>query len=184
MAGIVAALDADVLVPILSCDFLLTAFDLGIYEPVVGADVLREVQHALGEDFPELEPSAIAYRINSMRDVLADHIVQAANAVPDGINVKDQHVVAAASAGEAAVLVSNDRRLRTEVEMHVPGLMPVTLDRFALMLWDLDPDATSATIDALARKRMRPPITRQGLIQRLAPVLPSLHEMLARTQHG
>jgi len=35
MTGTVAALDADVLVPILSGDFLLTAFDHGLYEPVV-----------------------------------------------------------------------------------------------------------------------------------------------------
>ncbi len=35
MPRLVAALDADVLVPILCCDFLLTAFDLGLYEPVV-----------------------------------------------------------------------------------------------------------------------------------------------------
>lgn len=43
----VAALDAGVLVPILGCDFLrcdflLRAFDSGIYEPVVAAGVLNE----------------------------------------------------------------------------------------------------------------------------------------------
>ena len=37
-----AALDARVLVPILGCDFLLRAFDSGIYEPVVAAGVLNE----------------------------------------------------------------------------------------------------------------------------------------------
>ncbi len=178
MAGIVAALDADVLVPILGCDFLLTAFDLGIYEPVIAAGVLDEVRRALGEDFPHLEPSAIAYRVESMRDVLADHIVQVTGVVPDGINAKDRHVVAAAGEGEASVLVSNDRRLRGEVEAHVQGITPVTLDRFALMLWQLEPDATSATIDALATKRTRPTITREGLLGRLVPVVPSLVEAL------
>ena len=38
MPRLVAALDADVLVPILSCDFLLTALDLGLYEPVVSTE--------------------------------------------------------------------------------------------------------------------------------------------------
>ena len=34
----VAALDADVLVPILSCDLLLTAFETGLYEPAVSTE--------------------------------------------------------------------------------------------------------------------------------------------------
>jgi hypothetical protein len=43
---IVAVLDADVLVPIVACDFLLTAFDLGLFEPVVSAEVLAEVERS------------------------------------------------------------------------------------------------------------------------------------------
>jgi hypothetical protein len=67
MAGIVAALDANVLVPILACDFLLTAFDLGAYEPVVSEDVLGEVERNLREDFPKLDRADVAYRVASRR---------------------------------------------------------------------------------------------------------------------
>lgn len=43
----VAVLDANVLVPIVACDFLLTAFDLHIFEPIVSATVLHEVERTL-----------------------------------------------------------------------------------------------------------------------------------------
>ena len=35
MPHLVVALDANLLIPIVSCDFLLTAFDQGLFEPVV-----------------------------------------------------------------------------------------------------------------------------------------------------
>ena len=70
--GVVAALDADVLVPIVASDFLLTAFDLGIFEPVVSIEVLAEVERTLIEDFPHLDPVAIRHRVESMRVVLED----------------------------------------------------------------------------------------------------------------
>lgn len=90
-------LDADVLVPIVACDFLLTAFDLDLFEPVVSAVALEEVERTLAADFPYLSADAVRYRVNAMRDALADHILTAdpSNA-PDVVNVKDRHVVAAA----------------------------------------------------------------------------------------
>jgi hypothetical protein len=50
----VAALDADVLVPIIACDFLLTAFDHGLYVPDVSVTALDEVERTLSDDFPNL----------------------------------------------------------------------------------------------------------------------------------
>ena len=59
MPRLAAALDADVLVPILSCDFLLTAFDLGLYEPVVSTEAIAEVERNLIEGFPHLDPASL-----------------------------------------------------------------------------------------------------------------------------
>ncbi len=42
MSTLVVVLDADVLVPILSCDLLLSAFDEDLYRPVVTATILHE----------------------------------------------------------------------------------------------------------------------------------------------
>ena len=49
----VAALDANLLAPIVACDFLLTAFDRGLFEPVVSPAVLDQVERTLLEDFPK-----------------------------------------------------------------------------------------------------------------------------------
>ena len=117
MPRLVAALDADVLVPILSCDFLLTAFDLGLYEPVVSTEAIAEVERNLIDDFPHLDPGSLRRRVGQMRDALDDHLVDPGSLddVPD-INPKDRHVIAAALAGEASIVVTNDQRLRAEIE--------------------------------------------------------------------
>lgn len=51
MSNLVAVLDADLLVPILSCDLLLSAFDLDLYRPVVTATILAETERNPIEDF-------------------------------------------------------------------------------------------------------------------------------------
>ena len=48
----VVVVDADVLIPILACDFLLTGLDLAIYELAVSPIVLDEVERHLLTDFP------------------------------------------------------------------------------------------------------------------------------------
>lgn len=98
--------------PILACDFLPTGFDHGLYEPVVSETVLYEVEPTLRNDFPKLDGAAITYRVDAIRDVLADHLIEPELAdPPTTVNVKDQYVVAAAIVGEASVVVTNDRRL-------------------------------------------------------------------------
>lgn len=112
----IVALDADVLVPILACDFLLTAFDLGLYEPVVSTEVLDEVGRTLMRVRPHLGPQAAEYRVAAMRKALEDHLIDVAGReVPERINSKDRHVVGAALWGQAEILASNDSRLREEV---------------------------------------------------------------------
>lgn len=150
----VVALDANVLVPILACDFLLTAFDLGLYEPVVSTIVLDEVERALLDDHPHLAPTAVADRVAAMRDVLADHVIDTDGAdVPIGINAKDRHVVSAALLREATTLATNDTALRNEVRTAVPVLTPLSLDEFGNHLCQLSPGDVSGVIDSLVAKQ-------------------------------
>jgi len=175
MPVLVAVLDADVLVPIVPCDFLLSAFDLGLYEPVVSTAVIEEVERTLAEDFPNLTPEAVRYRVEAMRSALEDQLVTPdPDAAPDAVNAKDRHVVAAAQAGEAAALVSNDRRLRGQVTTAADGIDALSLDEFALRLWKRSPKDVNRVIDALVAKRQRPPVTRAEMLDALAGPLPSL----------
>ncbi len=50
----VAVIDANLLVPIVACDFLLTAFDHQLFEPIVSTTVLDEVERTTTS--PTLSP--------------------------------------------------------------------------------------------------------------------------------
>lgn len=167
MPRLVAALDADVLVPILSCDFLLTAFDLGLYEPVVSTEVLAEVERNLIADFPQLEPSSLRRRVSQMRAALDDRVVDPGTLddVPEAINPKDRHVIASALAGEASVVVTNDGRLRSQTETAHVDLVPMSADAFAARLWQLMPEGVDEVITTLVAKRTKRPVTVDELME-------------------
>ena len=97
MSILVAVLDADVLVPILSCDLLLSAFDEDLYRPVVTATILDEVERSLVEHFTHLDPTALRGRVAQVAVALLHHMhdegdVTAATVAT--VNHKDRHVVA------------------------------------------------------------------------------------------
>lgn len=176
MARLVAALDADVLVPILSCDFLMTAFDLGLYEPVVPIEALAEVERNLVADFPRLDPTTLRRRVDQMRDALDNHVVEPGSLddVPAAINRKDRHVIAAALAGHASIVVTNDRRLRNETAEADIDLNALSADDFADRLWTLAPDAVNEVISALVAKRTKRSVTPEELMEAMRGTLPTL----------
>lgn len=175
MGGPVAVLDADVLVPILSCDLLLTAFDHDLYQPVVTHKILDEVERSLLRSFPHLDPDALRRRVEQMRQALALHTrddTDLGDAL-EGINPKDRHVAAAALANDADIVVTNDRRLRREIEARGGPLQATSADDFAVGLVAQTPDAIEHVIDDLIAKRVRRPIARDALLDRLAGMFPS-----------
>lgn len=176
MPRLTAALDADVLVPILSCDFLLTAFDLRLYEPVVSVEALAEVERNLVGRFPHLDPASLRRRVGQMREALEDHLVDAdtLDNVPEAINPKDRHVIAAALAGEASVVVSNDKRLRAETETADIGLVAASADDFAARLWHLMPDEIDEVINSLVAKRTKRPVTVDELMEAMRGPFPTM----------
>jgi rRNA-processing protein FCF1 len=172
---LLVALDANVLVPIVACDFLLTAFDHGLYEPIVSAAALDEVERALADDFRWLDAAAIGRRVGAMRAALEDHIVVGAVAgVPSTINAKDRHVVSAALEAEAAVVVTNDQRLRPEIDTAAAGLRAVDLDAFAVGLWESSPGGLLSVFNTLVRKRRVRPVTTAEMLAALGKHMPRL----------
>lgn len=63
MSTLVAVLDADALVPLVSCDLLLSAFDEDLYRPVVTATILDEIERSLLGSFTHLDPVALRDRV-------------------------------------------------------------------------------------------------------------------------
>lgn len=170
MSTLVAVLDADVLVPILSCDLLLSAFDEDLYRPVVTATILDEIERSLVDGFTHLDPVALRRRVAQVAAALSHHTHDegdVSGAAVATVNRKDRHVAATALAHGADLVVSNDRRLRREIKALGEPLVAVTGDEFAQLLLADQPDGIDAAIDGLVAKRTRRPVTRNELIDQL-----------------
>ena len=113
----VAVLDANVLVPVLVCDLLLSMFDAELFQPAVSPTILEEVERSLIVDFPRLDPDGPRRRADGMARALALHVhdvTQENDAALAGINRKDRHVAALALTQHVDLVVTNDRRLRRQ----------------------------------------------------------------------
>lgn len=175
MSTLVAVLDADVLVPILSCDLLLSAFDEDLYQPVITATILDETERNLVASFPNHDAASLRGRVAQVAAALSLHTHDDGDVTADGVatvNRKDRHVAATALAHGADLVVSNDRRLRREVNALDGHLLAMTGDEFALQLLVDQPDGIDAVINALVAKRTRRPVTRMELIDQLAGTFP------------
>lgn len=174
----VAVIDANLLVPIVACDFLLTAFDHRVFELIVSTTVLDEVERTLIDDFPHVDPSGLRRRVEHVRVALADQTVDPTGlvGVADAINTNDRHVVAAALATEAAFVVTNDRVLRTEIASSGVKLHPLDGATFAMRLWDAAPADVSGVIDALITKRRRRPLSPREMAAQLSVHFPAMTE--------
>jgi PIN domain len=174
----VVVVDADVLIPILSCDFLLTGLDLAVYELAVSPTVLDEVERHLITDFPTQDPSRLAIRAERMRFALRNTVVRDVRPTEavDAVNAKDRHVAMTAVTARASIAVTNDRRLRRQLSEALPKLSPMSVDQFALHLFQRDPDALDSILETMAGKRTRPPITVDELVQRMDRAIPKFAE--------
>ena len=145
----VVVVDVDVLIPILSCDFLLTGLDLAVYELAVSPKVLDEVERHLMNDFPNQDPSRLAVRAEHMRFALRNSIVRDVKPTEavDAVNAKHRHVAMAAITARATVAVTNDRRLRRQLSEALPKLAPKSVDHFALDLLQRDAEAVNAILE-------------------------------------
>lgn len=170
----VVVVDADVLIPILSCDFLLTGLDLAVYELAVSPKVLDEVERHLMTDFPTVDPARLAFRAERMRFALRNSVVRDARPTDEveAVNTKDKHVAMAAITSQATIAVTNDRRLRRQLSEALPKLSPMTVDQFALQLFGRDPESLDEILDTMAGKRTRPPMSIDEVVARLAGALP------------
>lgn len=127
------------------------------------------------QDLPHIDPDGLRRRVGHLRLALADHVVDPAGVdVPEAINHKDRHVVAAALAAEASMLVTEDVALRREIEAARIGVEPVGGDTFAVRLWAASPAGVDETIRSLIAKRRRRPVAEAQMAVQLAAHFPAM----------
>ena len=79
-------------------------------------------------------------------------------------------------------MVTNDRRLRREINGLGHVLRAVTGDTFVASLVDQNVGGLIAVIDTLVAKRTRPAMDRGAFLERLQPVFPIATEKLRQVQ--
>ena len=170
----IVLLDASVLVPAALCDTLLRAAEADLYQVRWSPDILREVSRGLTEGLKK-SPKQAKRRIAAMRRAFKEAEVRSYQRLVPAMMVhrNDRHVAAAAIAGRAQVIVTNNLR-------HFPrrALKPYDIevqppDEFLNHLFSLDPDLMIEVLQQQAAALGNPPATPQDICERLYVYAPT-----------
>lgn len=170
-----ATLDANVLHPHITADLLLRLAERGLFRVVWSAEILAEVQDSLvrrGFDAQRIER-----RIQMMRQAFPEadvgDIAPILDSVPSGVERGDRHVVAAALAGKADAIVTNNLGHFPAGELAQLGVDVQSLDDFLVNQWSLDPLTVIDALLEMEADRDRPPRTVPELLAALEPHAPA-----------
>jgi PIN domain len=178
----VALLDASVLHPWIVCDILLRLAERGLYRPAWSAEILDEVVGSLTERYPDRAERFQRRRERmeaAFAEAMAERPVGFLAAVPDEVDAGDRHVVAAALAARADVIVTNNIRHFAPKPLAESGLLVQTADEFLIHQWWLDPQGVDEVLAEMAAGTKRPPLSVAQVLEslrRLAPEFVSLVE--------
>jgi predicted nucleic acid-binding protein len=158
-----AVLDANVLVPILSCDLLLTAARQELFQPVWSPAILEEVTRNIIKINPDLDPERLMARVAAMSNAFPAASLSEWEPVPSVVNEKDQHILSVALVTKADVVVTDDAQLRRQLRAD-GRITAQRLDEFLESQATDDPEGWAGVVDAMARRRRNPPIDQVVLL--------------------
>ena len=175
-----AVLDACVLVPAALRDILLRAAERGLYRPVWNRAILDELRAALCSkvNIPE---ARVAHLLRAFEEAFPEALVEEATELdPTPLAAPgDAHVVAAAIAGEAQVIVTiNVRDFRSEALARL-GVDLRTPDQFLQDLFRLDPGLMVEVLEGQAADLQNPPKSTAEVLQALRRWAPGFVEAVA-----
>jgi hypothetical protein len=169
-----AVLDADVLHPYNVVDLLLRLAERRLFRPVWSELILKEVERSLVDR--GLPKEKIKRRIGRMADEFPEATVsdlaQYLSSVPGEVSAKDRHVVAAALAGRADGIVTNNTRDFPAEALAQLDLEVQSLDEFLINQATLDEEAVVAVLHEIEADRQKPPRTPDELLAALQPIAP------------
>lgn len=170
-----AALDANVLHPQITVDLLLRLAERGLFRVVWSDQILDEVHDSLVRR--GLDDVRIRRRIEMMKaafpEAMVEDIAPYLDSVPPDVDGDDHHVVAAALAGKADAVVTNNLAHFPADRLALLGLDVQSLDDFLLNQWTLDPATVVDALLEMEADRDRPPKTVDELLAALEPHAPS-----------
>jgi rRNA-processing protein FCF1 len=181
--GALVLLDANILYPIRLCDFFLTAGTNGmIATPVVSREILAEAQRNVTADRVDIGEERIQRRFDAVRTATTggDNPIPKRYFDTTIVNEKDRHVLAAARFHDVDFVVTNDARLRNEIDrwisqqhqIHLAGA--VAANELVSRFVGEDARQVRAVIQAMAARSKNPPRDFEVVVAGLRRSLPAL----------
>lgn len=185
MASFAAVLDACVLFPMTLRDTLLRAADAGLYEVHWTADILEEVRRNL-VGVGHITEEQAQRLITQMNRYFPEALVTTHTPlIPAMTNhPKDRHVLAAAVAIGAAIVVTDNLRDFPASALAPHNVEAQSADEFLTSLIELDGDRMVAIVVEQARDRHRPPKTAQQMVAVLAKHAPRFAERVRQAMES
>jgi predicted nucleic acid-binding protein len=174
-----ALLDACVLHPWALCQLQLLIAEHGLFRPVWSSQILEETKRSITRVHPEIEEQRISKRIAAMRFAFEDAEVSDAKvrarlaAVPESVPDHDRHVVAAALAGRADVIVTANIRHFSGPDLAELGIMVESPDDFLVDQWYLSAPAVADALVVMALQTKRPVLSPNEVLALLERSVPS-----------
>ena len=140
-------------------NLLLTLAEQGTYRPLWSQGVLDELRRNLEK--VGIVSSAIDYRISCMNESFPDALVSGYQGLMPNLHCdpKDQHVLAAAIWGNAAIIVTFDLRDFPPDALEQHNIRAVHPDEFLLDQLDLYPSAVQEAVTLVPARYESPPVT-------------------------
>lgn len=179
----VVVLDACVLVPYNLSSLLLALAEEGLYEPRWSERILEETERALVTKLRR-PADKMERRLNAMRSAFPEATVHGYEWMEAGLEChpKDRHVLAAAVASGATILVTTNLK-DFPIDVCEPhDVVVMHPEQFLFTLLNYDTLACAEAIERDAARKRRPPMTTQDLLAGLTDIAPTyantMHQLL------
>lgn len=177
----IVLLDATSLYPNTLRNVLLLAHDHGLYQAKFSNEILGEVRNAVLRKYPDANMDrTIALVRENFGDALVRNYERLIPAMTNELG--DRHVLAAAVACGAQVIVTDNTEDFPEECCSPYSIEVKTADEFLLDLWDLDSELMMAVLREAAASTSRPPLDVDGILDNLRPSTPTFVETIRESE--
>lgn len=176
-----AVVDACVLVPAALGDFLMRAAAAGLYDIRWTDDILDEVRRTMVGDLGKSADQS-GRRIAVMKRAFPEALItshrQLVDAMPQAVHAKDRHVVAAAVASGASLIVTSNLRDFPAAALASLGIEAESPDDFLSDLYAQNADDVITILLEQAAALRRPPMTPLQVIDAIGRHAPAFAALL------
>ncbi len=175
-----AVLDACVLYPVGLRDTLLNVAEAGLFRVLWTDEILAETARNIVEDTPGLTAAHLEKTFAAMRRAFPEAMVHGHEPLAKSMtnHPKDRHVLAAAVAARADVVVTANLRHFPPHACDPHGIRVESPDQFLCDAFERGPDVVPAVLRVQAARKHRPAMSVDEVLDRLAVVVPEFVSMI------